>query len=333
MQQAAYIPPNLAQMTNEWDKGVTIGEKSGIDALDNIFKWMRGDISAWYGWSNAGKGTFFDFLAVVKAKRDNWKFCMMKQEDMSGDHHGKISANVIYNNLIWSLTGLSPYKHFTEKYHQEKLLLPAYHEALEFIQEHFFVLYPEDRKYNNVFDLFLFMYEKYGISCFLIDPFKSLILDGQERGDFMMTKVFIQAKEFALKTNSSVNFINHAKSMNEVKDKDGKYKVVTQFMQLGGSAWDINMDSQFSIYRPLAHDDPNDPNVELYNLKQRKAEIVGCRKGMYGKIEFDFFKKQFYFDGINPINGTMTKKKQEEISARPIDFTEPKSKDPNYVPF
>ena len=335
MQHASYIQPDLAGMTIEYDEGVTIGEKSGIDALDKIFKWMRGDISAWYGWSNAGKGTFFDYLSIVKAKRDNWKFCMMKQEDMSGDHKGKISANVIYNNLIWHLTGKTPYKHFAEKYQQEKISLPEYHEALEFIEQHFFVLYPQDRRYDNVFDNFRFYNDKFkGIDCFLIDPFKSLILDGAERGDFMMTKVFIMAKEFALQTNSSVNFINHAKSMNEVKDKDGKYKVVTQFMQLGGSAWDINLDSQFSIYRPNAHLDPNDPDVELYNLKQRKSEIVGARKGVYSKIRFDFLKKQFYFDDLNPLTGLYSERRQKEDMAKLHDFSEPKPKiNQDDVPF
>lgn len=323
---SSYFPPDIGALTSEWGNGAQIGETSGISEMDKVFMWMRGFVSAWYGWANDGKGTFFDFMATAKAKRDRWKFCLYKQEDMNsfkssdGVH---MTANDIYNNLIWTYTGITPYKHFSEKYKQPQLDLATYHEAVEWVEKHFFVIYPKDRKYNNVMDNFRFYHDKFGIDCFLVDPFKALILDGDERGDYVMTKAFIQAKEFALETNSSFNFISHAKSMTEQKEKDGRYKVVNQFMQLGGSAWDINMDSQYSIYRPERHLDPNDPKVHFFNLKQRKAEIVGANRGVYEKIEFDFMKKRFYFDGICPIDGSLSKKAMKNTHQGAVNFSEP----------
>lgn len=337
--QSSYIRPNIASLTIRHAEGAQTGETSGIKEMDGVFKWMRGFINGWYGWSNDGKGTFFDFMAVMKAKRDGWKFALFKQEDMNSSKEDKrtiISADDVYDNLIWSLTGITPFKHFADLHKIPQLSLDKYHEALEFIEEHFFVVYPHDRRYQNIFDEFKFLYEKYKIDCFLIDPFKALILDDGERGDERLTKVFIAAKEFSLETNSSVNFINHAKSMMDQKEKDGpnkgRFKIVNQFMQLGGSAWDINMDSQYSIYRPERHLDATDPKVNFWNLKQRKAEIVGCNKGVYENIKFDFLKKQFYFNGINPMDGSMTKEMKEKMTSQnPFDFSTAKKEEE--VPF
>jgi hypothetical protein len=123
--------------------------------------------------------------------------------------------------------------------------------------------------------------------------------------------------------------------MTEVKDKNGAFKVVNQFMQLGGSAWDIKMDGQYSIYRPERHLDPSDPKVHLYNLKQRQAEVVGVQRGSCENIEFIFKNKQYYFDSINPMDGSI---KGQPKRNEPVDFTAPKETqskifNPDEVPF
>jgi len=323
-----YYPPDIASLTNEWADGTKTGEPSGITVLDDIFKWMRGHQNGWYGWSGDGKGLMFDYLSVVKAKRDNWKFCFYKQEDMGSfkyaDGSIRMTANPILNNLVWTLTGITPYKHIAARYNKPQLSLQQYHDSMEWVEKKFFVVYPQDRQYKNVKDNLLFMYEKFGIDVFLIDPFKALILPDGERGDRQMTNLFADTKEFALKTNTCFNFISHAKSMTEQKEKDGRYKVVNQFMQLGGSAWDISMDGQFSVYSPERHLEPNDPKRFLFNLKQRQGfELVGAMKGVYEKIKFDVFKHRFYFDGVDPIDGSLSPEKKKEQTI--VDFTEPKN--------
>jgi len=326
----SYYAPDIASMSKEWSDGAQSGEASGITQLDSVFKWMRGFINGWYGWSNDGKGTFFDYLAVVKAMRDDWKFCMFKQEDMSSVRQSnkkiKITANDIYNGLVWTYKGITPYKHVAERIHKPQMILDEYYAAMEWVEKHFFIVYPHDRRFKNVMDIFRFMYENYGIDVFLGDPFKAFILEGEERGDHMMTKVFIEAKEFALSTNTSVNFISHAKSMTDQKEKDGRYKVVNQFMQLGGSAWDINMDGQYSIYRPLRHKQPNDPNVTFFNLKQRKAEIVGCNRGECEGIRFDWIRRRYYFNDICPIDGSVAPGSEKKNEQTVANFFETESK-------
>lgn len=315
--EPSYYAPNITSLNISWDKGVPVGEPSRVSAMDKVFKWKRGNQSAWYGWPNSGKGTFFDYMAVIKSKYDGWKWLMYKQEDMSSrkkkDGTVELTADDIYNNLVWTFTGKTPYKHIATQYHQPQISYDEYQDAMEWVEKHFFIIYPKDRRFRNVMDTFKMYHEQFGVDGFLIDPFKSLILDGDERGDMMMTKVFIESKEFALMTDSCFNYISHPKTLQGgQKNKDGTYKIVDGDMQLGGSAWQINMDSEYTIYRPNAHKKPNDPEVMFRNLKQRKQQIVMANKGDCENIKLDFLRNQYYFDGVNPIDGSVNSDHHKE---------------------
>lgn len=336
---SSYVPLDIAASVNEWSEGVQGGEGCGVEQLKDVFAWMRGSINGWFGWANDGKSQMRDFLKVIKAKNSKWKFCLFRPEDMDAvmvDGHPQIKANRIYKNLAWCLTGKTWSKNFAKKYFLTQMTLEEEMEALDFVQDHFFVVYPKDRRYHNHLDECKFIYEKYGVSVFEIDTFSGLLVPGEkgERDDEKMSRCFFDYKELALQTNTVVDFVAHAKSQNDVKEKDGRFKVVNQFMILGGSAWDAKMDGQYSIYRPERHLNPADPKVHFWNLKQKNSQIVGVQRGSYEKIEFAYTKMQYYFDGINPLTG----ENKNPPKQAPVDFTEPKAyddrrNDPNYLPF
>lgn len=309
---ASYFAPDMERMKKEYDGAIQIGETSGINPeFDNTFSWMRTHVNGFYGWSNDGKGVILEYLSIMKAKISGWKTCMFKQEDMGSHFDGKnskMNADRIYAKLAWTLTGVTPFEHYSKKHNTELLAWDKFMEAQEWLRKFLFIVYPSDRRYSNVFDEFLYFYEVFGIDHFAIDPWNTIILDDKERGDERLISAFIHAKEFVLKTNSVLSIVNHAKSIQEVKETTGEnkgmFKVVNQFMQLGGSAWDIKMDGQYSIHRPNRHKHPNHPEVHFWNLKQRDSEIVGAERGRYGKIFFNRDKRQYYFDGKNPIDGS-----------------------------
>jgi hypothetical protein len=324
---SSYLSVDIESLLEEYKHGEQVGEISQVSEMDDVFRWMRGTINGWYGWANDGKGTFFDFMAVMMAQYSKWKFCMMKQEDISStryskDGPAKITANRIHKGLAWTYTGKTPYLHYAEKYKLTRVERAEYQEALLWVDEHFKIIYPRDRRFKCVMDNFKFYYEKFGIDCFLIDPFKSLKLDDSKRTDFMMDDLFIECKEFAAQTNTSFNFIAHPKSLTDVrtgKDKDSPFKVVTQFMVSGGQAWDNNMDGQYSIFRPERHLNPADTKVHFYNLKQRNSEEVLAKRGVYEHIKFDPNTRRYFFNGICPLNGAM-----QTSPTKPLrDFSQP----------
>ncbi len=345
--QSAYIQYDVRAGLDEFDKGVQGGETCHVDELKDIFAWMRGFVSGWYGWANDGKGTMLDFLTVLKSKKTatdkkpGWKWCAFRQEDMDAirgeDGKAKIKANRIYKNLAWTLTGKTWDDNYSKRFHCPRMTAEEEMAAIEFITDHYFVVYHKDRRFKNIMDNFKFMYEKYGIDGFIIDPWNTVGLPPNDRGDERLINTFIDIKEFALETNTNFNIVNHPKTSGfDVKDgkgKDAPYKIVTAFMQLGGSAWDIKMDSQYSIYRPERHLNMNDPKVHFFNLKQRQAEVVGVTRGVYEGIVFDPRRRQYYFDGFCPMDGSMTQKKKEEIQKQqPIFNNEPKQKEEDLRP-
>jgi hypothetical protein len=328
--QSSFLGVDAASLLREYDEGEQVGQTSRIQDLDDVFKWMPGNQQAFYGWANDGKGTFYDFLAVMKAKFDGWKFCMMKQEDISSTRYKKeapkITANRIFKGLVWSYTGKTPYKGFAEKNKIQQIPKDEYMDALEWAQDHFYIMYPKDRAYRAVMDNFKFAHEKWGINAFLIDPWKSLNLSAQDskRSDWLLDDLFIENKEFAVKTNSVMDYIAHPKSLTDVRDgkgQDAPFKVVTQFMIAGGAAWDNNMDAQYSIYRPERHLNARDPRVEFHNLKQRNNEEVGAQRGVYKGITFDRLQRRYFFKGICPIDGSI--ERGQYAKTAPIDFGEP----------
>jgi hypothetical protein len=309
----SYVPPNAERMKKEYEGAMQIGETSGINKeFDSVFSWMRTHVNAFYGWPKDGKSLTFEFLSLVKAKKSGWKTCMFKHEDMGSffeNGRSNVTADRLYAKLAWTLTGKTPFEHYAKKHGSSLLSWDEYQEAVEWIKKYFFVVNPSDRKYKNIFDEFKYFHEVFGIDHFGIDPWNTVGLENVERGDERLIQAFVHTKEFALATNTTVSIVNHPGSRHDVKEKAGPnkdaFKVVTQFMQLGGSAWDIKMDGQFSIQRPFRHEDANSPIMYFWNLNQRDSEIVGAERGCYQKIEFDRNRRQYYFDGVCPIDGSI----------------------------
>lgn len=337
MEQSAYIPPDIkAMIYTHGDDYVQGGETCHIDALKKNFAWMRGFVYAWYGWPNDGKSTMTEYLAVVKAKFGNWKWCLQKPEDMDTviNDQGKaeIKANGIYYDLSWILTGKPWNKKFANSNRVNSMTLEERTEAMEFIEKHFYIIYPRDKKFKNMKDNFMSIYEKYGVDAWIIDPWNTIKLPEGERGDERLVDAFIQLKELAMETNSCINLVSHPRSgidQRESKKKNAPFKIVDQFMQLGGSPWDTKMDGQFSIYRPNRHLDRNDPAVEFHNLKQKKKELVGVRLGEVGNIIFDEVKRRYYFNDIDPMDGS------SRVGPKTVDIfaTEPKPQKTDDLPF
>lgn len=340
--QSFYLPPDLALMVREFDEGKEIGEPCGIDAMAEIFSWKRGFINCFTGFPNDGKSTFTLFLMLVKAIRDGWKWCIWSPEMISSHlDKGKIlyTGSDIYDELIYMKTGKTPYKHVAKKYFIKQLTLEEYMEEIEWVEKYFFVIYPKQREYKDIMASFKFMYDKFKIDGFIVDPFKSFKQEQNGRTDLVLDELFTTTKEFAIQTHSSFNFIAHPAHQKEVKEKDGpnkgRYKIVNQHMLAGGASWDNNMDGIYSIYRPERHLNVNDPKVHFINLKQRKALLV-ARRGICETIEFDFLRNRYFFNDICPIDGSFSRKKEKEMGTpelKPLHEQKQNVNDPNYMPF
>lgn len=247
------------------------------------------------------------FMMLVKSLHDGWKWVVWSPEMRSAQFvNGKviINANDIINLLVWMMSGVTPYKHVAEKYGTPRLSIDEYFQLVEVVKSHFIFLDPENKTPKALNELLFSLYEKDGFDGVLIDPWKNVRQDIDKRSDIWLEEVFADTKDFAVKTNTSWNWIAHPKANVEKyrKGANGMTEImpVTQEKLNGGAAWDNSMDGIYSIFRYNLHLNINSREVMFKNIKQRKQELVGER-GDVDNIVFDAAKRRYIFSGTDPL--------------------------------
>lgn len=313
------IPFNKEILKSEWEQGGQEGEPCHVPlySLDpsnpystkkiTHFSWKRGFQNVWTGWPNDGKTQYCLFMMLVKSLHDGWKWVVWSPEMRSAQFvNGKviINANDIINLLVWMMSGVTPYKHVAEKYGTPRLSIDEYFQLVEVVKTHFIFLDPENKTPKALNELLTSLYEKDGFDGVLIDPWKNVRQDIDKRSDIWLEEVFSDTKDFAVKTNTSWNWIAHPKANVEKyrKGANGMTEImpVTQEKLNGGAAWDNSMDGIYSIFRYNLHLNINSREVMFKNIKQRKQELVGER-GDVDNIVFDAAKRRYIFSGIDPL--------------------------------
>jgi len=335
--QNALIKIKNESLIDEFEHGKEIGEDPRVNEMrgkdGNLrFAWKRGFLNCWTGWPNDGKTQFFSTMSLTMSIKAGWKWAIFSPEMYSSkklkDGTIETNANDIIDDLVFTMTGKTPYKHYNT---DNRLDMYDYLEAVDKVKNWFHFINPADRDYKNIIDVFRYYHGEYGIDGFLIDPFKNVRYDMEVRSDIMLDRIFDEFKQLTLDTNTSMNFIAHPRSVSEPKNSDGSYKIVTQWMLLGGAAWNNGMDGIFSINRPNKHVDSNDPGVHFYNLKQRKQQLV-ARTGVIEDIMFNWKTNRYYFGGVCPIDGEIDMEFRKPSKQVVINYSEP-GKENEDLPF
>ena len=299
-----YIALDEEQQLHEFREGKSIAEPCRIDAISDIFAWMRGFQYCLTGHPNDGKSTFILFLMLIKSIADGWKWQLWSPEMINSYKKGgavKLSASDIYDELAYMYLGKNIYKHYEVRYKRPQVPEEEYREALKWVKKHFFVIQPKDNKYQSLVDNYMYFFEKLGTDGIIADPFKNLLLPSNDRTDNVMHQVFAEVKLVALDTNSSWVWIAHPKADKNFRNPEtGEYRMPTQFDLAGGAAWNNSMDWIGSYYRPYRHLNYSDPLGELHTLKARKQQLF-AKLGKYEYIEFGLETNRFYFDGWCPL--------------------------------
>jgi twinkle protein len=264
--------------------------------MENNFAWKRTHQNVFIGYPNDGKTAFTLFLMVIKSLYDGWKWVVWSPEMKSASFMNnkiEINYNDLINDIVWSLSGKTPYKHIAEKYNQERVNIQEYLAHCEWVKEHFVFIEPKDRRPQAIMDLLAKIHAQHGFDGTLIDPFKNIKQEIRERDDIYLQQLFSDTKDFAVETNSVLNWIAHPKA-NVQRIVDQTLMPCDQYMISGGAAWDQSMDGIYSVFRPNLLDDIRDPNVWFLNLKQRKQALV-AERGTVKDIYLDIRQNRYIF--------------------------------------
>jgi len=285
-----YLENIRSLMIDSYKNGMQRGETTYFTNIDPHFTWKRGELTLVHGIANHGKSTFLMNMALIKSVRDDYKWGVFSPEQNP--------PTDFYNDLIHTYVGES-----TEPYYSNQMEYNDYDIGMEFINEHFFYVYPEKQmatpEYINL--KFQELILKHKVDGCIIDPFNQLDHNWDGKRDDKYLSVFLQdQKRFALDNDIFMVIVAHPRGTLQ-KIKNGDYECPQVYDLSGGAMWNNKCDNIVVIHKPENITDPKSTNVDFISQKIKKQKLVG-RPGCAHFI-FDIKENRYAgADGLSPFD-------------------------------
>jgi len=277
-----------SEMWHTYYNGYRKGVKTGIWGLENHFSYYKPWWNLTYGIPNSGKSEFELFRMMCMAVKHGWKWaCFVPEAYPAAD---------FYNDCVMKLTGKG-----VDIDSKHRLTKEEYQVALDFVNEHFYFIYPQDDKdpqgnqmsnnFSNVVDKIKELKLSKGIDGFLIDPINQLSASTDFTGskDEKLEQMY-GAIDILCKTHHlSGNLIAHPRTL---YDKvDGDYPMPTPYQVAGGA---MNYNKAYTItcvHRPTNQSNKLNTLVEIDIKKVKKHKVAGSP----ACIDMHFDKKRGWY--------------------------------------
>ena len=296
-------------MLHSYRNGQNRGETTGIPEIDKAWTWRTKEVNLWTGYQNEGKSLFLNQLALIKAIISGWKFAVFSPENFPLDD--------FFNDLIETYIGKSCDPYYSNNYMTES----EYKEGMNFIKEHFFVIYPDkDFKIQTIFEKAKYLVKKKGIRGLIIDPYNTVehLMNNGEREDLYISRFMSQLKRFSVEEDLSVNLVAHQLTARKNDKDSGRYFRPELNNIKGGGTFADKADNVMYVWRPNRALNFKDPDVIFGSQKIKKQKLVGVPQNV-DCITFNIRDQRYYFDGVSPF--TLFDKIRQGI-----DTTEPEEK-------
>lgn len=272
-----------SEMWETYHNGYRLGVKTGIKSLDKKFSFYKPWWNLIYGIPNSGKSELALFMMMCMSAVHGWKWaCFVPEAYPAGD---------FYNDCVSKLTGrgvdIGSYNRLTEQ---------EYQIALDFVNDHFFFIYPQDdnnaegkrmaNNFGNVVEKIKELKLSKGIDGFFIDPINQLTASSDFTGtkDEKLEQMYGAIDVLCKTHNLSGNLVAHPRTLYKDKDQDD-YRAPTPYEIAGGA---MNYNKAYCIilaHRPFNQSNKRSPLVEVDVQKVKKHKVAGS-PGM-AELNFD----------------------------------------------
>lgn len=282
------------KLIDGFNKGKIPGETSYFQTLDQLFTLRMGFLYCFTGWPSSGKSEFLTQLAVMQANFKKRKVAIYSPESYPVDEY--------IDMFIHCFLGKSTDKRFPNVCNQEE-----YSKAIEWVHEHFYFCdWPDTPNSDTLINSFEFL-RTLGCEIFIVDPFNSLVTEGEERNIAIGLKKNLTAfKRFASQKRVMVWIVEHPKTPNDTKEYDS---IPGPRHLFGGTMWWNKVDVLATIHR-VDREDKTNRQVTLKTWKIKKQELNGTPGE--GTLYFDIRTKR-YFEDMHCLNHPMNKNITDEL--------------------
>lgn len=289
VKDAIYLDDCRDSMLRGFERGYELGQTTYFRCIDSHFRFLKSNVIIFGGYGNHGKSTFLYQLALLQSLKMGDKWAIFSPENLPADF--------FYNDLIHTLIGKS-----TILQHKNKMTKAEYVSAMDFIREHFFLIYPENDSPNPQYinERFEESIKKHGVTGCITDPFNQLDRDWEVSGrdDKYISDYLNKEKRFAQLNNVYKVTVAHCHSRITFED-DGTLKTPNVYSLAGGAMWSNKADDIVFIHRPYKHSDPLNTNTTFISDKIKKQRICGTPGEI--NLEFNPQENRYYGeDGENP---------------------------------
>lgn len=261
--------------------GLTKGSSTYMPSIDKAWKWRTGEVNLWTGYNNEGKSTLLRYLELLKARFDGWKFGLFIPEDMP--------LAEFMEGMIHAYCGRP-----TDPEAPLKASADQIKEAMQFINEHFFVVYPEeDFTLDTLFEKFKYLIRRHGVRAVDIDPYNQVehLYGKSQREDLYISEFMGKVKRFALQNGVAVNVVAHQVKPDK-KNADGTYPPPSKYSIKGGGTFSDKADNVLVVWRPRRQVDKADRTTTFISEKIKKPKLVG-EIDLNVDIEYDYFQNRY----------------------------------------
>jgi hypothetical protein len=264
------------KLLDGFKKGKTPGETSYYQSLDGMFSLRMGFLYCFTGWPSSGKSEFLTQLAVMQANFRKRKVAFYSPESYPVDE--------FVDMFIHCYLGKSTDKRFPNVCSEDD-----YKRGIKWVNEHFFFCDWQDTPdADKLIKSFEFLH---GLGCeiFVVDPFNSIVTEGEERNIAIGLKKNLTAfKRFAQQKRVMVWLVEHPRTPTDTKEYDSIPGPRNLF---GGTMWWNKVDVLATVHR-VNREDKTDRTVTLKTWKIKKQELNGTPGE--GTLYFDIRTKRYY---------------------------------------
>jgi len=250
--------------------GLMPGDQVGTDLFKTHYSFEKPRMTIITGVSTHGKSEFLDDIIARLAVFEGWKFAIFSPENFPIEYH--------ISKLVSKIIG----KDFNKCTDGEAEL------AYNFIQKHFFWIYPEDNNYklDNLLRITDQLVSRYGVNGMIIDPWTEVDKGGQHTTE-NINEFLTDLNKFKRDRDCHIFLVAHPTKMG--KNDDGSV-MVPDLMDISGSANFFNKtDGGLTVYRDFVKN-----TVKIFINKVKFKHL-----GNLGFVEMDYNIASGRYEDIN----------------------------------